>query len=132
MVESAKSLLEQLRACGLEVDSVAELVSGAGCAGIKIVCVPSSLDEGLSALGEAPRDQVVMVRVDSDTIDRLDAWVDTGALKSRSQAAALFIHEGLGVREKELLELGEALSDLREAKTRLREKASQVLGSEPD
>jgi hypothetical protein len=132
MPTSIQTLLEQLRACGLDADSVAELASGEGCAAIKVVCVPSSLEEGLNALGETPRDQVVMVRVDSDTIERLDAWVDTGALKSRSHAAALFIREGLRVRDTELSELDKALSDLQEAKSRLREEARKVLGPEAE
>ena len=69
-----------------------------------------------------------MVRVDSETAEKLDAWVETDAIKSRSQAAALFIREGLRVREKELAELEEALDDLNEAKSRLRERAREVLG----
>ena len=95
---------------------------------MKVVCIPTSLGEGLSALGEAPRDNVVMVRVDSETAEKLDAWVETDAIKSRSQAAALFIREGLRVREKELSELEQALDDLNEAKSRLRERAREVLG----
>ncbi len=83
-------------------------------------------------MGGAPRDQVVMVRVDGKTVASLDAWVQTGAVKSRSEAAAVFIREGLKVRAHELQELEDALSDVEAAKTRLREKAREVLGRDGD
>jgi hypothetical protein len=127
MSDAIQAVLEQLRACGIEPESI----SGSGQPGfaaMKVVCIPTSLGEGLSALGEAPRDHVVMVRVDSETVGKLDAWVETDAIKSRSQAAALFIREGLRVREKELSELEQALDELGEAKSRLRERAREVLG----
>ncbi len=57
------------------------------------------------------------------------AWVEAGAVKSRSAAAALFIREGLKARDPELQELKDALTDV--ARQRLREKAEGVLGAEP-
>jgi len=50
-----------------------------------------------------------MVRVDEDTSNALDAWVEAGAVKSRSAAAALFIREGLKVRDSELQDLKKGL-----------------------
>ena len=96
----------------------------------KFVCVPSSLRESVEEMGGSARDQVVMVRVDSDTVKALDDWVETGALKSRSEAAALFIREGLKVRDRELRELQDALREVEEAKSKLREKAKSVLGND--
>ena len=72
-----------------------------------------------------------MVRVDDDTVNALDAWVEAGAVKSRSAAAALFIREGLKVRDPELQELKDALTDVDGARQRLREKAEAVLGANP-
>jgi metal-responsive CopG/Arc/MetJ family transcriptional regulator len=69
-----------------------------------------------------------MVRVNRETLEELDAWVETDAVKSRSEAAALFIREGLKVRSSELGELKEALADVAEAKDRLRDAASKVFG----
>ena len=68
---------------------------------------------------------------DGARLPPLDAWVETGAVKSRSEAAALFIREGLGVRESELADLKEALEGVNEAKERLRSRASRVLGTLP-
>ena len=95
---------------------------------VKVVFVSPDLAESVEELGRSPRDQVLMVRVDEQTMAALDAWVATGAVKSRSEAAALFIKEGLGVRADELGELEEALRDVESARERLRRKAREVFG----
>jgi len=56
--------------------------------------------------------------------------VETGAVKSRSEAAALFIKEGLRVRATELSELGESLREVEEARDRLRKRVREVLGED--
>jgi len=122
------SIVESLREQGCDV-------SGLGCgdggvAAVKVVCVPGSLRGSLEALGESSRDQVVMVRVDGETVRKLDAWVETGAVKSRSEAAALFMREGLAVRDAELGELEESLSEVAAAKRRLQDRAREVLGAD--
>ncbi len=53
-------------------------------------------------------------------------------MKSRSEAAALFIREGLEVRGAELEQLEESLRDLQTAKERVREKAREVFGDRGD
>jgi Arc/MetJ-type ribon-helix-helix transcriptional regulator len=72
-----------------------------------------------------------MVRIDEDTKNALDDWVETGAVKSRSEAAALFMREGIKVRSGELEQLREALDDVGQARQRLEEKARQVIGDIP-
>jgi hypothetical protein len=95
---------------------------------VKVVCLSADLRDSLVELGQTPRDQVLMVRVDKESIDQLDAWVETGAARSRSEAAALFLKEGLKVRASELRELSEALAQVQKARRALREKATKVLG----
>ena len=68
--------------------------------------------------------------MDGETSAALDAWVETGAVKSRSEAAALFIGEGLKMRAMELERLGVALHEVKEAKTRLLRQAKEVFGEE--
>lgn len=119
---------DQLESQGFDPESMCCTPEGA--APLKVVCVPSSLRASVEEMGGAARDQVVMVRVDAETARTLDAWVETGAVKSRSEAAALFIREGLKVRSRELQDLEDALTDVELAKTKLREKASQVLGTD--
>jgi len=94
----------------------------------KVVCVSPDLKDSVDEMAKSQRDNVVMVRVDEETRNKLDAWVEAGAVKSRSEAAALFIREGLKVRRAELEELEESLRDLQTAKQRVREKAREVFG----
>jgi Arc/MetJ-type ribon-helix-helix transcriptional regulator len=103
-----------------------------GGGGVKVVCVSAKLGESLEELGRSPRDQVVMVRVNEETMKSLDSWVQTGAVKSRSEAAALFIREGLRLRATELSDLEGVLRDVDQAKKRLREAARRVLGTESE
>ncbi|MHC5038401.1 MAG: ribbon-helix-helix domain-containing protein [Planctomycetota bacterium] len=117
---------------GIEINLTKDL-AGACChpgdgSKVKVVCVSPDLKDTVEEMGHSPRDRVVMVRVDDDTSKSLDAWVETGAVKSRSEAAALFIREGLKVRAAELDQLKEALNGVEEARDRLREKAKEVFG----
>ena len=95
---------------------------------VRFVCVAPDLKNSVEELSRETRDQVVMVRVDTETSKTLDAWVDTGAVKSRSEAAALFISEGIKVRQAELDQLRDALRSVDEAKAKLHAKAREVLG----
>ena len=97
---------------------------------VKVVCVAPDLKESVEEMGQTPRDQVVMVRVHATTLEQLDAWVATGAVKSRSEAAALFIREGLKVRSDELERLRDALREVEEARERLRDRAKEVFGEQ--
>ncbi len=119
-----ETIQEHLKEEGLDMEA---LCCGPAFGALKLVCVPSSLRDSVEKMGASPRDQVLMVRVAGDTMTTLDSWVQTGAVKSRSEAAAVFIREGLKVREQELQELEGALADVESAKERLRKKAKQVL-----
>lgn len=121
-------VLENLDLEDLGLDDLEDLIVDLGEAGngIKVVCVSPDLKASAEEMSETQRDQVVMVRVDQETRDRLDDWVKTGAVKSRSEAAALFIREGLGVRADELERLSEALREVEQAQERLHEKAREV------
>ena len=130
-------IMEQLKdaLCGVGVglEDLAEVCEAADQAGghaVKVVCVPVGLKNALEEMSGASRDQVVMVRVDEETSRTLNAWVETGAVKSRSEAAALFIGEGLKVRAAELEQLREGLSEVERAREKLRAKAKEVLGGE--
>jgi len=125
---------EKLREHGVDLD-VQCCSEDEGSPRMRVVCVANDLKSSLREMGKAPRDQVVMVRVDEETCKKLDSWVESGAVKSRSEAAALFIREGLKVRGAELDQLEDALHDLEKAKSRLRAKASQIFdagGGEDD
>jgi Arc/MetJ-type ribon-helix-helix transcriptional regulator len=80
-------------------------------------------------MGEKPRGETVMVRITEEISSDLDAWVETGYFKSRSEAAALFLLDGLKLRSSELNKLNDAISDVKKAKDALREKAKDIFGS---
>ncbi len=115
----------------LGIDNLDDLLVDLGEIGdaIKVVCVSPDLKSSAEEMSETQRDQVVMVRVDEETRNRLDDWVKTGAVKSRSEAAALFIREGLAVRADELERLREALREVEEAQERLHQRAREVFDS---
>ena len=121
-----------LAGAGVDVDLRGDAAAccGEGEDRIKVVCVAPGLKASVQEMGRNPRDQVVMVRVDEDTSLALDAWVETGAVKSRSEAAALFIREGLQIRADELARLKDALADVETARARLRRQAREVFGED--
>lgn len=121
----------KLREKGIDADvaSFANVCRGHGKESkIKVVCMSPDLQESVEEMGEARRSQVIMVRVDEGTMKDLDAWVATGAVKSRSEAAALFIREGLKLRADELEKLRSALGEVEEAQERLRARAKEIFG----
>jgi Arc/MetJ-type ribon-helix-helix transcriptional regulator len=123
---------EDLRDSGIDLDGDC-CGPDRGGSPFKVFCMAGGLSDSLKEMGKSPRDKVLMVRVDEETTKKLDAWVETGAFKSRSEAAALFIREGLKVHARELNELEEALQGVETAKDNLKEKAREVFrtGAEP-
>lgn len=117
---------EELRKAGIEIEVPEAGEEGSGR--VRVAFVSPDLKDAVHEMGQAVRDQVVMVRVDEDTLAKLDAWVAIDAVKSRSEAAALFIREGLKVRQPELSKLQAALDEVEVAKERLRQQAREVLG----
>lgn len=115
---------EELKGKGIDLD--ADCCETSDGSQLKVVCMAGGLSDSLEKMGKTTRDQVLMVRIDEDTRKKLDHWVETGAFKSRSEAAALFVSEGLALHAKELDELNEALSNVESAKENLRRKAREV------
>lgn len=96
----------------------------------RVIVVQAGLDSARRALKESTRDQVVMARVDQATAAQLDRWVAAGVARSRSEAAALFLSEGLRVRAADLERLSTALGEFEEAKARLQREADAIFGKE--
>ena len=124
------SIIETIESLGVEIgDEVEESLRDIK-GDWKIVTITPDLGESVREMGESPRDHTVMVRVDEKTSKQLDSWVEIGAVKSRSEAAALFIREGLQGRADERAELEEALQKVEQAKQNLRNKARTVFGEQ--
>ncbi len=122
------TIREKLHNKGIDIDAMCAAEGGALKA--KVVCIAPDLMDSVSEMGQTARDQTVMVRVDEETSKTLDEWVETGSVKSRSEAAALFIREGLKVRASELEKMRDLIQEVDSAKERLREKAREVFGEE--
>lgn len=118
---------DRLEGMGLDLE---QLLGADWASAVKVVCVAPDIKESLREMGRSHRDQVVMVRVDGETSRKLDAWVETGAVRSRSEAAALFIREGLKVRDGELEQLRDVLDEVESAKSRLQERVRAIFGEE--
>lgn len=97
----------------------------------KVVVMAADLC-GSDLSANSQRDQVVMARVDSETVKALDIWVAAGVAKSRSEAAAFFIREGLRLRADKLSQLEKAHAKYEKAKAELQEQTRRVLGEEDD
>ena len=71
------------------------------------------------------RDNVVMVRVDKASLDRLDELVEAGIMSSRSEAAAFLIGEGVKARQPLFDRIGEKIQEIRRAKEELRQMVDE-------
>lgn len=66
------------------------------------------------------RDNVVMVRIDAESLARLDELVDAGIMGSRSEAAAFLISEGIKGRQALFDRIAEKVQEIRRVKDELR------------
>jgi|GEM_PF-638714 hypothetical protein len=66
------------------------------------------------------RDNVVMVRVDDDSLAKLDELLDAGIVNSRSEAAAMLITEGVKAKQGLFDRITAKVEEIRKAKEELR------------
>jgi hypothetical protein len=121
----------KLKEQGIGFEDLLETLDSVDEADIRVICAAAGdLSESIEELIGTNRSEVVMVRVDEETDRKLSMWVETDAVKSKSEAAALFIKEGLKVRSRELDELTDAINDVKKAKERLQSRAKKIFGKE--
>ena len=68
----------------------------------------------------AARDHVVMVRVNDDSIKKLDALVQSGIFKSRSESAAFLISEGIKAQEPLFERISEKIEEIERLRSELK------------
>ena len=68
----------------------------------------------------AARDSVVMVRVNKESLERMDELVEAGVVNSRSEAAAFLIAEGITARQGLFDKISSKIDEIRKAKEELR------------
>ena len=78
--------------------------------------IGKAIDSALSA-----RDHVVMVRVNDDSLKSLDALVQTGIFKSRSEAAAFLISEGVKAQAPLFDRISERIKEIERLRSELKD-----------
>ena len=69
---------------------------------------------------KSTRDNVVMLRIDSESLGKIDELVDSGVTNSRSAAAAFLVEEGIKARSDLFDKIAEETEVIRKAKERIR------------
>lgn len=77
--------------------------------------IGKAIDSALAA-----RDHVVMVRVNDDSLKSLDALVQTGIFKSRSEAAAFLISEGVKAQAALFERISERIKEIERLRAELK------------
>lgn len=77
--------------------------------------IGKAIESALSA-----RDHVVMVRVNEDSLKSLDALVQTGIFKSRSEAAAFLISEGVKAQAPLFERIAERITEIERLRAELK------------
>lgn len=78
--------------------------------------ISKAIESALSA-----RDHVVMVRVNDDSLKKLDALVQSGIFKSRSESAAFLISEGIKAQEALFSRISERITEIERLRSELKE-----------
>ena len=81
--------------------------------------VGESIGDTIKSVKSA-RDNVVMLRVDSDSLEKIDELVDSGVTNSRSAAAAFLVEEGIKARSDLFDKIAQETELIRQAKERIR------------
>ena len=118
--DSKKRIIEGLEIIVDEAKSVAKsAIRKAGA---------DSIGENLKESVEsvlAAREKVVMVRLNKESLNRIDELVESQLVKSRSEAAAFLIGEGIQRRQKLFDRIAQKVENIRKAKEELHNLLSE-------
>ena len=78
--------------------------------------IGKAIESALSA-----RDHVVMVRVNDESLRQLDALVQSGIFKSRSEAAAFLISEGIKAQQPLFERIAERIKEIERLRSELKD-----------
>ncbi len=79
----------------------------------------------------SPRDNVVMVRLNDESLAKLDELVEAGIVSSRSEAAAFLIGEGAAARAQLFERIAEKTEMIRKVKEELRSLVDEETAETP-
>ncbi len=118
---------KRTRVFKVELDRIAEeleeALEEAGVTGVQKSTLAAMFEDSGDTVESVrgKRTNVVMVRVSQDSLDRLDDLVECGLTRSRSEAAAFLIGEGVKARKDLFGKIAEQTRVIRQAKGRLKE-----------
>lgn len=67
------------------------------------------------------RENVVMVRINKDSLEKINDLVEVGIVNSRSEAAAYFIDEGIRSKQEFFSQVSEKLEKIKKTREELRQ-----------
>lgn len=88
----------------------------------KVHRIVSSVSEALKE-----RENVVMTRLNDEDLKKIDALVEIELFKSRSEAVAYFIHEGIMARKDLFEKVAPAVEKIRQLKKETRETVEKLM-----
>ena len=100
---------------GLEDIMDEAVAAGKSVQGAVRISLGENLKEAVSAVTSG-RENVVMVRVNEESLARLDELAEAGIVKSRSEAAAFLIGEGIKGRQGLFDKIAEKTGEIRRVK----------------
>ena len=71
------------------------------------------------------RENVVMVRLNNESITHVDELVEAGVVASRSEAVAFLVSEGIGAQSELFQRIGQKVEQIRKVKQELRDLLSE-------
>ena len=109
---------KRTRVFKVELDRIAEQLEEAGVTGVQKSTLAAMFEDSGDTVESVrgKRTNVVMVRVSQDSLDRLDDLVECGLTRSRSEAAAFLIGEGVKARKDLFGKIAEQTRVIRQAK----------------
>lgn len=97
------------------LNDLSEFLSGIG----------RTLEEGVRTAMQG-RGNVLMVRVNDDTLNHIDTLLQAGLFKTRSEAAAYLLHEGIGSKREVFDRISSTAGEI----TRLRDEMRSALSGD--
>ena len=86
-------------------------------------CLRTRVEQSLRRFFSGPRDNVLSIRVDNSDVAAIDALVEAGVLKTRSEAAAWLIKSGIEANRSLFEQVQAKTAEIR----RLREEAQELI-----
>ncbi len=122
----SKKLLDDLDDVVDEVNKVVREAVGRGSEAVGVLGENVKQTWQETVRGERPaRTSVVMVRVDTESLQRLDELIEAGLCSSRSEAAHFLITAGIDAKQGTFDKIGQKIEEIRKAKRELRELLSE-------